>query len=289
MVSRKVLELGNGLELWEVDPTEVREQDVNARAMTKEMFDRLKTTIARDQRLESLPLCALTDRGIEVISGHHRLRAALAAALPKMFVLMDVTGLTRDQIAAKQLAHNSIEGTDDNRVLSQIYNAIQDAQARLEAFIDIPADQMPKVQIHNITLDLDYKQVLVMFLPAAKDRFEKIIEKMGKADSVYVADRERFEEFQKTANRLAREYDIRSIGTQLSKMCDMVAELLGADTVETEGVAIRDVFKAAFVPKPTAERLERALTAMKVASDITEFWEALDFWAAETLGEHVKA
>jgi len=31
-----------------------------------------------------------------------------------MFVLVDVTGLTRSQIAAKQLAHNAIEGQDND-------------------------------------------------------------------------------------------------------------------------------------------------------------------------------
>ena len=56
----KVLELGNGLELWKVHPSTLREQDVNARSMSKPMFERLSLTIARDKRLESLPLGAKT-------------------------------------------------------------------------------------------------------------------------------------------------------------------------------------------------------------------------------------
>lgn len=290
-MAKKIIDLGNGLELWEVAPSELKEQDVNARSMTTEMFNRLKSTIGRDKRLESLPLCALTERGMEVISGHHRLRAAIAAELPTMHVLMDVTGLTRDQIAAKQLAHNAIEGIDDNRLVSQIYNSIMDAQAKLEAFIDIPADQLPKVKIHDITLDLDYKQVLVMFLPAAKDRFDKIIEKIGKVDTVYVCDRERFEEFQKVANRLHKEYDIRSIGTQLAKMCDLVAAELGEDAIPTEGVAIRDLFKNAFVPKAVAERVTRALEELKKSGALpgNDLIQALDLWAAAELGEKTHA
>src|SRR5437762_1667585 len=108
----KVLDLGNGLELWKVPPSALREQDVNARSMPKAMFERLSQTIGRDKRLESLPLCAKTERGLELISGHHRTRAATAAGLTEMFTLVDVTGLTRSQIAAKQLAHNAIEGQD---------------------------------------------------------------------------------------------------------------------------------------------------------------------------------
>ena len=59
---QRILELGNGLELWKVHPSTLREQDVNARSMPKAMFERLSQTIARDKRLESLPLCAKTER-----------------------------------------------------------------------------------------------------------------------------------------------------------------------------------------------------------------------------------
>lgn len=57
MEPERILELGNGLELWKVHPSTLREQDVNARSMPKAMFERLAQTIARDKRLESLPLC----------------------------------------------------------------------------------------------------------------------------------------------------------------------------------------------------------------------------------------
>src|SRR6266481_3076859 len=88
--SQRILELGNGLELWKVHPSTLREQDVNARSMPKAMFERLAQTIARDKRLESLPLCAKTERGLELVSGHHRARAATAAGISEMFVLVDV-------------------------------------------------------------------------------------------------------------------------------------------------------------------------------------------------------
>src|SRR5436190_24382328 len=93
----KVLDLGNGLELWKVHPSALREQDVNARSMPKAMFERLSQTIGRDKRLKSLPLCARTEKGLEIISGHHRTRAGNAAGLPDLLTLEDGTGLTRSQ------------------------------------------------------------------------------------------------------------------------------------------------------------------------------------------------
>ena len=41
---QRILELGNGLELWKVHPSVLREQDVNARSMPKAMFERLSQT-----------------------------------------------------------------------------------------------------------------------------------------------------------------------------------------------------------------------------------------------------
>ena len=46
--AQKILELGNGLDLWKVHPSTLREQDVNARSMPKAMFERLAQTLARD-------------------------------------------------------------------------------------------------------------------------------------------------------------------------------------------------------------------------------------------------
>jgi hypothetical protein len=79
---QKVFELGNGLELWKVPPSALREQDVNARSMPKAMFERLAQTIGRDKRLESLPLCDKTERGLEIVSGHHRVPLPLPPASP---------------------------------------------------------------------------------------------------------------------------------------------------------------------------------------------------------------
>lgn len=107
-----VLELGQGLEIWKIHVDRLREQDVNARAMTRPMFDRLTQTIGRDQRLESLPLCAVVDDHVEIVSGHHRVRGARAADVQVIHAIVDVSGLTPDQVKAKQLAHNAIAGED---------------------------------------------------------------------------------------------------------------------------------------------------------------------------------
>ena len=135
-MSESVLDLGGGLEIWRVGIDEPREQDENARSMTKPMFERLTATIGKDRRLESLPFCAYVNGAIQIVSGHHRVRASRSAGLDEIFVIVDTTGLTADQIRAKQLAHNAIAGEDNPELLKRIYNRIDDVNARLESFID---------------------------------------------------------------------------------------------------------------------------------------------------------
>ena len=130
------MELGEGLEIWKVLLADIHEQDVNARAMSQQAFLQLTETIKKTKRLESLPLCVLKDSRIEVVSGHHRTRAARKAQMKEIWILIDVTDMPRDFIVAKQLAHNSIQGEDNPDLLAKLFGEIGDSEARIEAFIE---------------------------------------------------------------------------------------------------------------------------------------------------------
>ena len=56
--------------------------------------------------------CVATDKGYDIISGHHHIRAARKAGMKEMLVLV-YTHLDRASVVAKQLAHNTISGKDD--------------------------------------------------------------------------------------------------------------------------------------------------------------------------------
>jgi len=263
----RLLDLGAGLELWRVPIDELIEQDVNARAMAKGMFDRLAGTVGRDQRLESLPLCALTARGVEIVSGHHRTRAARQAGLTEIHAIVDTTGLTSDQIKAKQLAHNRIQGEDNEELVKRIYESIGDVEKRLDTYIDPAALNLslPKVSVGSIDLGLEHRSALIVFLPTEKDRFDRALEQLrpfltGDIETVYLAERTQFEAFQSLTRRIGREYDIRSVGTTLAKVADIVLESLGEPPPESEGVvAARDVFGGALMPEEVAATVRRAL------------------------------
>jgi ParB-like chromosome segregation protein Spo0J len=285
-----VLDLGNALELWKVPIAALREQHINARAMSKPMFERLSQTIARDKRLESLPLCAKTERGLEIISGHHRVRAATAAGISEMFVLVDVTGLSRSQIAAKQLAHNAIEGTDNEQLLAEIYRQIENAEGKLEAFIDQKLDiELPKVKIEGLDAEVDFRSTLLLFLPRVKERLDRALEYIRstgqRLDGVYIASESDYSPLEKAVRKINEEYDVRVVADIIGKMADLALQACGVSVEDPERVHLKDIFGTAWVPKEAASVIRDAVQKMVKAGDIgqTNRWQALEYWAAEHL------
>ena len=69
-------DLGNNLKIVKVDiNSELKEQSLNAQTMGKEAFSQLVANVKKRGGLESLPYCVLKDGKIEIVSGHHRVRA----------------------------------------------------------------------------------------------------------------------------------------------------------------------------------------------------------------------
>lgn len=258
-----VLQLGNGLELWKISPSEIREQDVNARSMTPKMFERLQKTIERDGRLESLPFCATTARGLEVVSGHHRIRAATAAQLPEIYAIVDVSGLNQSQIAAKQLAHNSIQGEDDGQLVAEIYRQIEDADSRLESFI--VADELPKIEVDTIEVPVEFKTVVLTFVPTAVERVHEAIEaikELPSADEAWIAAMNDRQKLETSIAAICKDYDIRVVSDAIGKMAELALEACGKEPVEREAVHLKDLFGTAWVPKDVADEAKKLIKKM---------------------------
>lgn len=294
-MSQVIVELGDGIQLQKAEINTLLEQDVNAQAMPKPMFDRLAATIERDQRLEQLPFCALTEKGIEIVSGHHRVRAARVAGMTEVYVLVDTTGLTRDQIAAKQLAHNSIHGESNADLVAKIFKSIGDVNARLESFID-PAKLGMKVEpisIPNIDLGLKYRAAMIMFLPYEAETFSKAVElatKMLTPDiqDVYMSELKLLEQFKAIMDRTSKAYGVRALGTILARMMEIVLAHLGEPPPPTgDWVPIVDVFKATHLPPETANTIGQALNLMATQKVIGEKdrWRAVELWAINELAK----
>ena len=70
----------------EIDPRELKLLKMNARFMRHEEFQRLVANVKKDGQLTSAPFAALdpADGKYEVLSGNHRVQAAVSAGLEKI-------------------------------------------------------------------------------------------------------------------------------------------------------------------------------------------------------------
>jgi ParB-like chromosome segregation protein Spo0J len=231
---KKVFDLGNGISLWQAHVDEFREQDVNARVMSKEKFDRLKKNIEQDSRMESLPLAHMITNPsgndqLAIISGHHRIRAARMAAVTEIYSLVIDEELTDDQVKAKQLAHNALNGQDDPQLLKVIYDQIQDIQAKIES--GVIEEEMNKIykQVHidEVSFDFKYELVKIMFLETQFKQFEKAARLIEKDEIVMLAAYMDFDIVAEAIRKVSSVDNIRNIAAIMYKMATIILEHYG--------------------------------------------------------------
>lgn len=148
----------------------------NARFMTHETFMNLVANIRRDGVLTQLPFVHHDlDTGVrEVLSGNHRVRAAIEVGLTVIQWLETTDPLTPAQKTAIQLSHNSINGEDDPAILASLYEQIDDVDWR--AYSGLDDDDLGLIADIDVSglsdANLDYQSLLLTFLP---DDWERII------------------------------------------------------------------------------------------------------------------
>ncbi len=222
-----LLELGDKVYVAKVNIEDLVEQSLNARTMPRDMFRQLTANIgARHAMVESLPFCAETKNGIEIVSGHHRVRGARAAGITEIYVLLDTSGLTESQIKSKQLSHNAIAGADNPQILKELFEQIEDAEARIQAFIDPKALNIPapaSIEIGDLNTEVAFRHVSFVFLDHQLEKWDEAIALISTDTSfVGAADLQHFEKFKKTVQKVREIDDVRAVGMILSKMCDIV-------------------------------------------------------------------
>lgn len=216
---------GWDLEIWKVHVDSLREQDKNARIMDKRRFNQIKANIKKDKRLESLPYCVLNSDRIEIVSGHHRVRAARMAGLTEIYALVDTKHLNRSEVLSKQLAHNALVGYDDKKMLKEMWEEIDDLELRLSTGIDpedIEVDYDEETfKNESVELEFQYKQVQLLFLPTNYEDFINTLD-LVEAEFIGVADVRDFERVAETIRKVSEAEEVRNVSSILLKMCEIV-------------------------------------------------------------------
>ena len=135
--------------------------------MAEPEFNRLVENLRRDGVLTSLPLVY---RG-EVLSGNHRVQAALKAGIVQADVIEIETELSEEQQRAIQLSHNALTGKDDPNLLREIYESLSLDWKKYSAVYE----EMFKLDEEKaIALGVPiakYQELVIAFLPEDREAF----------------------------------------------------------------------------------------------------------------------
>jgi hypothetical protein len=222
---------------------ELKEQDVNAQTMQPVMFDRLTENIRIRGQVESLPYCHQPngEGPISIISGHHRTRAARAAGLVWIPVIVDTRVMRRSEVVAKQIAHNELNGTPDSDVLAQMIAMIDNVDDLLMTGLD--KTKLPTVEPDDTNLqlphaDFDWRMVTLTFLPEQLDDFTQAVRTIeSQAVLVGVAPISLFKPFAQAMMDYGRMADIKSMATVVSVLTDIARREIDAAAAAAENPA----------------------------------------------------
>jgi hypothetical protein len=220
------VEVGHQLWFELVEIANLKEQDVNAHVMPQAKLSRLTDNIRQRGLMESVPYCAQPDpsKPIEIVSGHHRVRAARAAGLTVIPALVDRSPMTRSQITAKQLAHNALVGHDDDETVQRLLASLTSVDDLLST--GLGADYLPTPDRFKVTLftphaDYKWKFVTFTFLPHQLEQAKELIAAIGsKTDTLLVADLPQFDDFLTAVAAFARSKEILSASTAVAVLID---------------------------------------------------------------------
>ena len=287
-----IYDMGSGLVIAKVQIDKVKEQDINARVMKNEMQDQLTANISKRGQMESLPFLVLKDGKLEIVSGHHRIKSARAAGLKEIVVIVDVSGLTRSQIAAKQLAHNAISGFDDDSTLREIVKMITDVDDMIESFVGKDIMEEPLEQYEKMlspAIQFDFKNVTFSFLPHQVQDMDTLIKSLETTASeiIGVAPYEQCKSFVETLSKYQKFTDIRNVGAAIHSMVQNANERMNevGFNEEEEWTYLAKLFGSNAVPGESAKVIQQAIKKAEKEGTVTSKnrWQLIEYLCADYL------
>ena len=226
------METENRWKYEKVDISLIDEADMNANEMTGEDFAQLCDNIGKSG-LSSVPSCYKKESGrFVMISGHHRLRACKKLHYKTIGILYCLESeLSKDEIIAIQLSHNSLHGHDNTSILKRLFEQIQSVDFKQFAHVNI--DEITPVSTDGISV-FALKENFVFTVILYPDSFENLDELLGdireqasKSDALILAsekDNERL--LLKLQTEIGKQYDIKSPSITFAKLLELAKERL---------------------------------------------------------------
>ncbi len=203
--------------------------------MQPAQFERLVDNLRKDGCLTTAPLI----HEDTVLSGNHRVQAAIAAGIEVADCIEIISPLTAEQRVAIQLSHNAIEGEDDPNTLRELYDALGFDAKTYSGLTDDMFDKASPVDIASLAVGApEYHEMSVQFLPAEAEQFEaalaRIERKSNRAGTVHVARFEDFDVIFDAVIAVKEREDVHNSAIALRRMAELALERLET-LAETDG------------------------------------------------------
>lgn len=206
---------------------------LNANSMSKKLYAQLVENI-RKSGLSSTISCYLRkeDKKYVIISGHHRYKACVQLGYNTLNILYaNEDDLTRDEIIAIQLSHNTLHGDDDKGILKRLFDEISSIDYKKFAHVDVDDLEIGEGFVGSIVpVSEHYKVGLVLYrrdMELLEELFEIVREEKTQNDMVILADGEENEDkFLDTITAVKEEFDIKSVSIAFGKILSLANEML---------------------------------------------------------------
>jgi hypothetical protein len=214
-----------------VDINLIDEAELNANEMSSEDFAQLCDNIGKSG-LSSVPCCYRKANGrFGMISGHHRLRACKKLFHSTIGILYcDESELSKDEIIAIQLSHNSLHGQDNQSILKKLFEQIQSIDFKKFAHVNVDEVQPISMDGIDIFAYQDNFTFSVILYPNSFENLDTLLgdirEQAKKSDAVILAEDDNEFLFMKLQTEVGKEYNIKSPSTTFAKILELAAERL---------------------------------------------------------------
>lgn len=288
----------------EVDPRELKLLKMNARFMRHEEFQRLVANVKKDGQLTSAPFAALdpADGKYEVLSGNHRVQAAISAGLEKIPCIITDDEMSEEQRIAIQLSHNAIVGQDDPDVLKKLYDKILDIDLKEYSGLDDKTlGLLDKASSQAMSeANLEFQVLSIVYLPDELKEAQRVIDKARDAvktgSAIWLATDSEYEKWLDAQETASSAYNVKNVSSAMQLIFRVFEENLvqladgwvGTDpkSDNTMWVPMSTVIGRSKIPVGSAKVIKKALDRMVGHGDITNknLWEGLEYLCADYLG-----
>lgn len=271
-----------------MDPRELKLLEVNARYMRHEMFQQLVVNIRRDGKLTSVPFAWYDGSEYEVLSGNHRVAAAVEAGLASIEVMLTDDELTDDQRIAIQLSHNAISGEDDPQLLRQLFERIGNVDMRLYSGLDDQAlDLLSEVDPISFTeASLKFANVSMIFLPEdlaeAQAILGEALTSASGADEIWLNRIPEYDSLLDALDTTSSAHGIRNTATAMMIIMEMFRAHIGdlAEAIEERGdsewVPISVLLGTDKIPVSLARGLAKRIDKELAGGKIETRWQIVE-------------